>query len=75
LDVELGAAFGLDLLVSVSAAIDVEAGVYLTLPELAFVEINLFTKTICDSNLYEEPVSVSYCLKNPRTDLRIKVRA
>lgn len=51
LSVDAGAAFALDLVVAVSAAIDVEAGVYLTLPELAFVEISLLTKEIISSNL------------------------
>ncbi|KAH8901926.1 hypothetical protein BR93DRAFT_982561 [Coniochaeta sp. PMI_546] len=51
LAVDAGAAFALDLVVAVSAAIDVEAGVYLTLPDLAFVEISLLTKEIVSSNL------------------------
>ncbi|OIW23026.1 hypothetical protein CONLIGDRAFT_650131 [Coniochaeta ligniaria NRRL 30616] len=51
LEVEAGAAFALDLVLAVSAAIDVEAGVYLTLPDLAFVEISLLTKEIVSSNL------------------------
>lgn len=51
LDIELGAAFGLDLQVGVSAAVDLQAGVYITLPELAFIEVNLLTKTIVKSNL------------------------
>jgi len=51
LSVEAGAAFALDLVVAVSAGIDLEAGVYLTLPESAYVEVSLLTKEIVGSNL------------------------
>lgn len=51
LEIDVGAAFGLDLVVGVSAAIDLEAGVSLTLPELAFVEVSLLTNEIVNSNL------------------------
>ena len=51
LHVGLDAALALDLIVSVSAAIDVEAGFYLTFPENSVIEVSLLTKEIVGGSL------------------------
>lgn len=51
LEVTLGAAFALDLIVAVDAAIDVSAGFYLAFQEGDFIDISILTKDIVDSKL------------------------
>ncbi|TPX09100.1 uncharacterized protein E0L32_001637 [Thyridium curvatum] len=46
LEVDIGAAFALDLVLGVSAAVDLEAGFYVSFPEGSFIEINLLTHKI-----------------------------
>jgi hypothetical protein len=46
LEVDVGAALALDLVLGVSAAVDVHAGFYVQFPAGAFVEISLLTKEI-----------------------------
>lgn len=51
LELELGAAFALDLIVAVDAAIDVSAGFYLSFQEGDYVDLSIITKDIVGSNL------------------------
>jgi len=45
-DVDIGAALALDLVIAASAAVDVHAGFYVKFPAGAFVQISLLTKEI-----------------------------
>lgn len=51
LDVDIGAAFAIDLMVSASAALDIKTGVYVEFSESAFIEISLLGQDIVDSDL------------------------
>lgn len=50
-EVDIGAGFALDLVVAASAAVELTGGVYVTLPDNAFVEVNILTKEIVEANL------------------------
>lgn len=49
--VKVGAAFALDLVVSVSAAVDVKAGFYVKFPKGCFAEISAIEKKIVSHSL------------------------
>lgn len=51
LEVTLGAAFALDLIVAVDAAIDVSAGFYLSFQEGDYIDLSIITKEVVGSNL------------------------
>jgi hypothetical protein len=51
LEVDIGAAFALDLIIGVSAAVEVNAGFYIEFPANASVEISLLTKEIVKHSL------------------------
>ena len=51
LDVELEAAFALDLVLGVAAAIDVSAGIYIEFAEDSYVDVSLITKDIVNVSL------------------------
>ncbi|KAL6858350.1 hypothetical protein ACO1O0_005811 [Amphichorda felina] len=51
LELTLGAAFALDLVVAVDAAIDITAGFYVAFEEGDFIDISILTKDITDSSL------------------------
>lgn len=52
MEVDIGAAFALDLFLGISAAVDVSAGFSLQFPAGCYVEINLLTQEVVDSALY-----------------------